>query len=136
MSHVSPSLPGSTSFSASSKIATGRQAALRAALKRCSLETYRAALRFRKTRNPAYIPALVHGLLERYVSNDLRGKFGPASDRLRLREDLGLDSLTMMELVMIAEEVVQISINNEDLPHLRTVGDLQEYLTRYATTKG
>lgn len=134
MPHVSSSLPGPASFSASSKIAAGRQAALRTALKRCSLSTYRAALRFRKTRNPAYLPTLVHGLLERYVSSELRAKFGPASHRLRLREDLGLDSLTMMELVMVAEEVLQVSISNEDLPRLHTVGDLQEYLTRYATT--
>ncbi|HEX2855796.1 MAG TPA: acyl carrier protein [Opitutaceae bacterium] len=126
MPHVTIALEGA-------KTATGRQAALRSALKRCSLATYRAALRFRKTRSPAYLPALVHGLLERYVSSELRAKFGPASHRLRLREDLGLDSLTMMELVMVAEEVLQVSISNDDLPHLRTVGDLQEYLTRYAT---
>jgi len=47
-----------------------------------------------------------------------------------LSEHLGLDSLTMIELVMIAEDVLQISIDNRELRDIHTVGDLQRFVAR------
>ena len=47
---------------------------------------------------------------------------------LRLIEDLGIDSLTMMEIVILVEEVLQMSINNEELRHLRTIGDVKQFI--------
>ena len=58
---------------------------------------------------------LDHRLVERYLERDLRPKLRrPASDLL-LTDDLGIDSLTMMEIVMLAEEVLQITITSEEL---------------------
>ncbi len=34
----------------------------------------------------------------------------------------------MMEIVLLAEEVLPISINNEDLRDLRTLGELQQFV--------
>ena len=71
---------------------------------------------------------MVLGVVERFVERELRPKLVHAHDALRLREDLGLDSLTMMEVVMIAEEVLQITVSNEELTHLRTLGDVQSFI--------
>lgn len=48
-----------------------------------------------------------------------------------LAEDLGADSLASVELVMALEEAVGVSIADEDLPNMKTVGDIMEYLTAH-----
>lgn len=101
---------------------------LREALKRCSAATYEAAAQFRKTGNTEHLPAVVLGVIERYVEPDLRGKLRDADDDLRIIEDLGIDSLTMMEIVILVEDVLQMSINNDELRHLRTVGDVKTFI--------
>jgi acyl carrier protein len=101
---------------------------LREALKRCSAATYEAAAQFRKTGNIEHLPAIVLGIIERYVEPDLRAKLKDADDDLRIIEDLGIDSLTMMEIVILVEDVLQMSINNDELRHLRTVGDVKTFI--------
>ncbi|HKB57005.1 MAG TPA: phosphopantetheine-binding protein, partial [Lacunisphaera sp.] len=101
---------------------------LREALKRCSAATYEAAAQFRKTGNTEHLPAIVLGIIERYVEPDLRAKLKEAEDDLRIIEDLGIDSLTMMEIVILVEDVLQMTINNEELRHLRTVGDVKTFI--------
>ena len=104
------------------------EAALREALKRCSPSTFEAAVQFRKTGNPEHVPAVVIGVIERFVEPDLRVKLKDADDDLRLIEDLGIDSLTMMEIVILVEDVLQLSINNDELRNLRTVGDVKTFI--------
>jgi len=101
---------------------------LREALKRCSAATYEAAAQFRKTGNVEHLPAIVLGIIERYVEPDLRAKLKDADDDLRVIEDLGIDSLTMMEIVILVEDVLQMSINNDELRHLRSVGDVKTFI--------
>ncbi len=104
------------------------EVALREALKRCSPSTFEAAVQFRKTGNPEHLPAVVIGVIERFVEPDLRIKLKNADDDLRLIEDLGIDSLTMMEIVILVEDVLQMSINNDELRNLRTVGDVKTFI--------
>jgi len=104
------------------------ESALRESLKRCSPSTFEAAVQFRKTGNAEHVPAVVIGVIERFVEPDLRVKLKDADDDLRLIEDLGIDSLTMMEIVILVEDVLQMSINNEELRNLRTVGDVKTFI--------
>jgi acyl carrier protein len=104
------------------------EAALREALKRCSPSTFEAAVQFRKTGNPEHLPAVVIGVIERFVEPDLRVKLKDADDDLRLIDDLGVDSLTMMEIVVLVEDVLQMTINNDELRNLRTVGDVKMFI--------
>src|SRR5882762_10519455 len=101
---------------------------LRESLKRCSAASYEAAAQFRKTGNTEHLPAIVLGIIERYVEPDLRAKLKDADDDLRVIEDLGIDSLTMMEIVILVEDVLQMSINNDELRNLRTVGDVKTFI--------
>jgi 3-hydroxyacyl-[acyl-carrier-protein] dehydratase len=101
---------------------------LRESLKRCSASTYEAAVQFRKTKNTEHLPAIILGVIERFVEPDLRAKLKDPDDDLRLIEDLGIDSLTMMEIVILVEEVLQMSINNEELRNLRTIGDVKQFI--------
>lgn len=126
---VSPSQGTAKPFPPTPKpFAPEDEIALREALKRCSPSTFEAAIQFRKTGNPEHVPAVVIGVIERFVEPDLRTKLKDADDDLRLIEDLGIDSLTMMEIVILVEDVLQMSINNDELRNLRTVGDVKTFI--------
>ena len=46
----------------------------------------------------------------------------------RLAEDLEADSLAAVELSMALEEASGVTIEDEDLPNMKTVGDLMSYI--------
>lgn len=106
----------------------GDAAHLREALKRCSPATFEAALAFRTTGDYSRLPAIVSGVIERFVERELREKLVAPSDDLRLVEDLGLDSLTLMEIVILTEDVLPVTINNDELRHLRTLGHVRLFV--------
>jgi acyl carrier protein len=113
----------------SSKSLTSEDKAhLREILKRCSASTYQVACQFRITGHIEHLPAIVLGVIERYVEPDLRSKLKHPQDELCLIEDLGIDSLTMMEIVILVEDVLQISINTEELCQLRTLGNVRHFI--------
>lgn len=101
---------------------------MREALKRCSPATLEAAVAYRRKSDAAHVPTLIIGVIERFVEPDLRPKLRSADDELRLVEDLGIDSLTMMEIVILVEDVLQMQINNDELRNLRTVGDVKTFI--------
>ncbi|HTQ29900.1 MAG TPA: phosphopantetheine-binding protein [Opitutaceae bacterium] len=130
VAHHGPGINGSKQpFSAPGKSFTPEdEAALTEALKRCSPATIEAAVKFRKTGDPAYVPAVVIGIIERFAEPDQRAKLREADDDVRIIDDLGIDSLTMMEIVMLVEDTLQMSINNDELRHLRTLGDIKVFI--------
>ena len=44
-------------------------------------------------------------------------------------DDLGVDSLSMMEVVMAAQEKFDVEIPDEDVEQLKTVGDAVKYIS-------
>ena len=102
--------------------------ALREALKRCRPETLHAAMAYRQSGDVAMLPIVVAGVIERFVEPELRPQLCRADDTLRLREDLGLDSLTMMEIVLLAEDVFQINVSADELRHLCTLGQIKTFI--------
>lgn len=97
-------------------------------LKRCSPDTLQAAVSFRKSKDFSEIETIVLGIIDRHLEPEQREVFKDADDSFRLYEDLGLDSLTMLEIVMLVEQTLQVSIDNEELRDLRTIGDVKLYL--------
>lgn len=109
---------------------------LRDALKRCSVSTREAACAYRRTRDAAYLPVIIDGLIEHYIEGDARTELHRRGNDVRLVEDLAIDSLTVMELVFLAEEVLQVSIDNDELRAFRTVSDMKEFiLSKLAPTR-
>lgn len=111
-----------TPFSAEDEVA------LRESLRRCSERTVEAAIAFRQTGATENLPVIILGVVERFVDPDLRSKLSENSDGLRMIDDLGIDSLTMMEIVMLVEETVGMSISNDELRNLRTLGDIKVFI--------
>ena len=54
------------------------------------------------------------------------------SREARLAEDLDADSLAAAELAMALEEELSITIEDDDLKNLKTVGDIIDYLAAHA----
>ena len=50
----------------------------------------------------------------------------------RLADDLGADSLEAVELSMALEEAFDVTISDEDLPNMKTVGDLVNFIRAHA----
>lgn len=46
-----------------------------------------------------------------------------------IREDLGADSLAVVDLVMALEDEFNVEIPDEDLENIKTVKDIVDYLT-------
>jgi len=97
-------------------------------MRRCPPESVAAALKFQTERDPSLVPAIVLGIIERFVEPEMRPKAREAKDETRLYDELGVDSLIMVEIVMTIEEVLQVSAPDEELRDLRTLGDVKQYL--------
>ncbi len=105
---------------------------IRDSLKRCSAEAVEAALAFRNSGNADLIAPVVIGILARFLEPEQRPKLAGDCDSMRLMDDLGVDSLTMVEVVMLVEETLVIKIDNEDLRDLRSIGDVKAYVNAKA----
>src|ERR1700722_8766791 len=101
---------------------------LKEGLRRCSPATLAAAIRFREKGDLEALPTVVFGIIERYQPATAPVKLSTANDHTRLIEDLGLDSLTLLEIVMAIEESLKLQIGNHELREIRTLGQLNDFL--------
>lgn len=51
-------------------------------------------------------------------------------DEKSFTDDLGVDSLSMMEVVMAAQEKFEVEIPDSDVEQLKTVGDAVAYISQ------
>ena len=70
--------------------------------------------------------------LERIISESLGCDQDLIKDESHFVNDLGADSLNIVELVMNVEEEFDIEIYDEDAEELHTVKDLKKYVEDYA----
>ena len=70
--------------------------------------------------------------IEQRVKSIIVEKLGVEEDEVTkestLMEDLGADSLDAVELGMAIEDAVGVAIADEDLPNIKTVQDLVDYV--------
>jgi len=101
------------------------EADLRESLKRCRPEIIEAAVHYRRTRDPKEAPKIVLGIIERFLEPEMRSKLQVEDcDDLRMIDDLGVDSLIMVEIVM------KLSIPDEELRGLQSVKDVKDYISQ------
>jgi 3-hydroxyacyl-[acyl-carrier-protein] dehydratase len=105
-----------------------RREEIASALKRCSEQTVEAAIRFQETRDPEDVTKVVYGVLERELPEESAGRLAGVPGSSRLVEDIGMDSLGLMEAVMSVEEVLGITIDNSELRKIATLDDLNAFI--------
>lgn len=70
--------------------------------------------------------------MDEKIINLIADKLGKKKDAIkmdsRLVEDLGADSLDVVELIMTFEEEFGVSLPDEDVSKLKTVGDIIKYI--------
>ena len=76
----------------------------------------------------ANLDVVVLGVLHFYLAKKPTESLDTLSGSTRLIEDLGCDSLTMMDTVFMVESLFDIKINDNELPRLATLDDLRQHL--------
>ena len=64
------------------------------------------------------------------LANQLRIDPSEITEDSNIMDDLGADSLDLVEILMTLESEMGITISDEDALTLKTVGDVAEYLER------
>lgn len=72
--------------------------------------------------------------LHALVSEQLGIDRAEMKSEANILEDLGADSLDVVEMVMAIEETFDIEISDEDAEAMRTVGDVENYVKAHVTT--
>ena len=67
------------------------------------------------------------------LAEQLDAEAGSITAETRLVEDLGADSLDVVDLVMTLEDEFDMEIPDEDIENVRTVGDIVKYLEEHAS---
>ena len=62
------------------------------------------------------------------ISKQLRAEAGQIVPETKIMEDLGADSLDVVELLMAIEENFGVTVPDEDIPGLKTVQDIVDYV--------
>jgi acyl carrier protein len=69
------------------------------------------------------------------IAKELEVEVKQLTPEAKFIEDLGADSLDIVELVMALEEEFGMDIPDEDADKLKTVGDAMEYLKQHAAAQ-
>jgi acyl carrier protein len=72
--------------------------------------------------------ATLQDRLHQLVSSQLGIELDEVVTEARILEDLGADSLDVVELVMALEEAFDIVVPDEDVEGMQTIGDVESYL--------
>ena len=109
---------------------------IRRSFKRCREGTTDAIINLQRTGDPELIPNIVRGIVWRYVHKDVQPIVDQATAETPLRS-LGIDSLTMMEIVLDVQDALDLVIDDSDLRRMQTIGDFIGFLQqRYAQVHG
>jgi len=75
-----------------------------------------------------FVLEVVAFLLDQDDRKDLSG----LHDTAHLRNDIGIESITIAETIFLLEDIFEVEIDNEDVIGLETVGDLKAFLNKTA----
>jgi acyl carrier protein len=76
--------------------------------------------------------AFDEGKVKEIIAKELEVDVKQLTPEAKFIEDLGADSLDIVELVMALEEEFGLDIPDEDADKLKTVGDAMNYLQQHA----
>jgi acyl carrier protein len=100
---------------------------IRRSFKRCREGTVDAIIDLQRTGDPEFIPTIVRGIVWRYVNKDLQPIVDQATAETPLAS-VGMDSLTMMEVVLDVQDALDLVIEDADLRRMQTIGELIGFL--------
>lgn len=90
--------------------------------------TVEAILRFRDTGADEDLLAAVLPVLEHHLPVKARRSLDGTAADCRVREDLGMDSLSMTEAVFTMEDIFGFVADSRELAAMQTIGEVLDYL--------
>jgi acyl carrier protein len=87
-----------------------------------------AFARFQNDGDPAALDPIMFDIVEHFAPSTPAQPLAGLPGSTRLVEDLGFDSLTMVEIVFFIEELFGVSVTNAEVVQVRTVDELRAFL--------
>ena len=87
-----------------------------------------AVLRFRECGTSEALRAMLPGMIAFHLPSGKPPPREPLPDEMRLREDIGLDSLALTEMAFKVEELIGVPIEIREVSSISTVGELLAFL--------
>ncbi len=101
---------------------------LQESFRRCRPGTLEAIYEYRDSGSSDSLETVVYGIIDRYMPPESPMKIDDADDDTLLADDLGIDSLTMLEIVLSIEEALAVRVDDSELQTIRTLGEVKNYL--------
>jgi len=101
---------------------------LQESFRRCRPGTLEAIYEYRESGSAESLETVVCGIIDRYMPPESPMKIDDADDDTLLADDLGIDSLTMLEIVLSIEEALAVRVDDSELQTIRTLGEVKDYL--------
>jgi len=86
--------------------------------------------RFQAGGDPADLDQVVLAILKDFAPRNSTVRLDQLPGETRLIDDLGFDSLAITEVVFYVEDLFQISITNEEIAQVRSLGALRSFIRR------
>lgn len=102
-------------------------------LKRCPEGTLEGLVSYRETGDVEGLGCFLVGCIKRHTDEEYYELLDTGGPDVSFIDDIGIDSMTMMEIAMMIEECLEIRIDNQELIGIRTLGDLDGYIRKTAT---
>jgi acyl carrier protein len=74
--------------------------------------------------------------MKKVICEQLEADEATVTEKTSFVDDLGADSLAIVELVLAMEEAFGVAIPDDQAENLRTIGDAVDYVLANAGTKG
>ena len=74
--------------------------------------------------------------MKKVICEQLEADEASVNEKTSFVDDLGADSLAIVELVLAMEEAFGVAIPDEEAENLRTIGDAVDYVVANAGKKG
>lgn len=87
-----------------------------------------AALRFRDSRDFAHLEGLIAEAIQIYRPKNYTRESAAFPPESRLREDIGLDSLSLAEMAFMFDDLFGIPIETREVAGIVTLGQLSDFL--------
>jgi len=97
-------------------------------LRRAPAGTTEALHVFKETNDPSQLEIFTRGIVARNIDESYEEELEKADENIHFIDDLGIDSLTMVEIVMTLEDALEIELVGDALKSLQTLSALKKYI--------
>ena len=104
-------------------------------LDRAPKGTREALIAFKESGDLGQLEIFAKGVIARNIDDAYIETLDKVDDSTRMVDDLGIDSLTMLEIAMTFEDALGIELIDDELSGIETYGSMRDYLVGQIKTE-